>query len=244
MAKTRKAATDHTTNGESNDGVENQPLVEAYASGGKVSIAPLQLRIATFEINGTAPYLQLKFSQKAKNKIYETQKLGEKAKSRKTRVERDFEEDYKHCMHVSEDGWYGIPATAFKCAMVSACRLAGIPMTRAKLLVHVKADGLDAESQDPLVRIEGKPTMHVGHVRNANGSADLRVRGQWKEWSAVVRVEYDETCIDQEDVLQLMYRAGRQVGIGEGRPDSKKSCGMGFGVFDAIIAAGQKSRAA
>jgi hypothetical protein len=27
---------------------------------------------------------------------------------------------------------------------------------------------------------------------------------------------------------------GRQVGIGEGRPDSRNSCGMGWGLFEIV----------
>ena len=212
----------------------------------RITVEPLKMLPVTFDLTGKAssPYLQLKFSEKNKRKIAETQKQGEKAKNRKARVERDFDDDYKHALHVSEDGWHGIPATAFKNAMVSAFRLAGIPMTRAKLLVHVVADGLDAESNDALVRIQGKPEMHVGHVRNANGSTDLRVRGIWRQWTAKVTVEYDSTCIGPEDVLALMYRAGAQVGVGEGRPDSKKSCGMGMGLFDVTIAGMEKKKAA
>jgi hypothetical protein len=34
-----------------------------------------------------------------------------------------------------------------------------------------------------------------------------------------------------EDVANLMARVGMQVGIGEGRPDSKNSAGMGWGLF-------------
>ena len=226
------------------DGTAPETPDAPYSDGGRVEVQPLMNRMASFLVTGTMPYLQLKFSQKAKNKIYETQQQGEKAKSRKVRTERNFESDYEHAAHVSEDGWHGIPATAFKAAMVSACRLAGIPMTRAKLLVHVKADGLDAESGDGLIRIVGKPEMHVGHVRNANGSADLRVRAIFKKWSAVVNVQYDASCIGEADVLSLIYRAGQQVGIGEGRADSKKSCGMGYGFFDVELASAEKSRAA
>lgn len=34
------------------------------------------------------------------------------------------------------------------------------------------------------------------------------------------------------DIVNLMMRVGQQVGIGEGRPDSKNSAGMGWGLFD------------
>ena len=35
-----------------------------------------------------------------------------------------------------------------------------------------------------------------------------------------------------QDVTNLLMRVGQQVGIGEGRPDSKNSAGMGWGTFN------------
>ena len=34
-----------------------------------------------------------------------------------------------------------------------------------------------------------------------------------------------------EDVINLLTRAGQQVGVGEGRPYSKSSNGLGYGLF-------------
>lgn len=200
-----------------------------------VTIRPPMFNEVTFRIVGTAPYVQLKFSEKTKNKMMATQQAGEKSKSRKARDARDFDSDYESALHRFPDGKFGIPATAIKAALVSACRLAGVPMTRAKLLVHVVQDGLDGESGDPLIFIEGKPQKIISPVRNANGSADLRVRAQWVTWSANVTIRYDAGCIAGEDVMNLLMRAGMQVGIGEGRPDSKKSCGQGWGTFEVTL---------
>lgn len=208
----------------------------------RVTIEPLKMALAEFQIKGKTPYMQLQFSEKSRNKMMASQAAGEKAKSKKARAERDFADDYKNAKHVSTEGWHGIPATALKSAMVSACRLCGVPMTRAKLLLHVQADGYDVKSLDQLIKIEGTPEIDIRPVKNANGSTDLRVRALWKEWSAIVRVEYDSGCISVEDVLQLLYRAGRQVGIGEGRPDSKKSTGLGLGLFDVEVAGAEKAK--
>jgi len=38
--------------------------------------------------------------------------------------------------------------------------------------------------------------------------------------------------LTEEDVVNLIARVGMQVGIGEGRPDSKASAGLGFGLFE------------
>jgi hypothetical protein len=50
-------------------------------------------------------------------------------------------------------------------------------------------------------------------------------------WSATLRVKFDADQFTVTDVVNLLSRAGGQVGIGEGRPDSKESAGMGWGTF-------------
>jgi hypothetical protein len=37
-----------------------------------------------------------------------------------------------------------------------------------------------------------------------------------------------------DDVTNLINRVGLQVGIGEGRPDSKDSAGIGLGLFEIV----------
>jgi hypothetical protein len=103
-------------------------------------------------------------------------------------------------------------------------------MTRAKLSIFIEADGVSRDGT-PLVRIYGEPEMHTGHVRNETGVVDIRARPMWREWSLKLRVRYDAEQFTVTDVANLIMRAGMQVGVGEGRPDSKKSTGMGWGTF-------------
>ncbi len=104
-------------------------------------------------------------------------------------------------------------------------------MTRAKLALFVIADGVDAVDGTPLVKIEGTPEPVEHLVKPASGGADIRVRAMWREWRVRLRIEYDADMFSLQDVLNLLLRVGRQVGIGEGRPDSKSSSGMGWGTF-------------
>lgn len=187
-------------------------------------------------IKGAAPYVQHKFSQKSREQMKAAQELGDKKKSVKKREPKNFEQCYKDAMHVSTEGWHGIPATAFRNAMISACRIAGVTMTRAKLAIFVEADGFDDDGT-PLIRItKGSPKPHEMHVRVGQGSnptTDIRVRPMWEPgWEAVVRVRFDADFIDGQQVVNLMMRVGKQVGIGEGRPDSRSGNGMGWGLFE------------
>lgn len=196
-----------------------------------ITIAPPNLQEAIFTIRGNAPFVQAKFSLKARAMMRDKMLAGSTAAKGRKREARDFEDDYKQAQHISTEGWNGIPAPAFRQALISACRVCGFQMTKAKLSVFVIQDGIDADGT-PLVRIYGDHEPLESTVRNATGVADIRVRPIWKEWSARVHVRYDGDQFTLDDVSNLMARAGLQVGIGEGRPDSKASTGQGWGTFD------------
>lgn len=200
-----------------------------------MAIKEPDLRTVTFRINGNAPYVQAAFSVKARMMMEEKMLAGSKAKKGKNKEARDFDDDYKQAQHRSADGWNGMPASAFRAALISACRLVGFKMTLAKLSVFVEADGYDAVDATPLVRIIGDPKPLKVPVRNATGVADIRVRPVWHEWTADVRVRYDADQFSQDDVFRLMKRVGLQVGIGEGRPDSRESAGQGWGTFSVEV---------
>lgn len=204
------------------------------AAAAAVQISPPNLQAVRLRIRGTAPYAQLRFSEKAMAMMAEKMMAGSTAKKGRAKEARDFDEDYRQAQHVSEDGWVGIPASAFRNAMVDACRLVGFKMTLAKLAVFVHADGVDKVDGLPLIKIEGDPEPNRMHVRNATGVADLRVRAMWRQWAANVVIEYDADQFRLQDVVNLMARVGRQVGIGEGRPNSKQSTGLGWGTFEIV----------
>ena len=199
-----------------------------------VVIAAPNMMVATFRIYGTAPYVQNAFSHKTATQMLQAQQAT-KATSRKKKDPRDIEADFQGAMHKTEKGSYGIPAGAFRAAMISACRVAGFQMTKAKLSVFVVADGLDAADGTPLVHFDaGEPEMNKMHVRLESGVASIAIRPMWREWSCELKCKWDGDQFSSQDVANLLERAGQQVGIGEGRPDSKKSCGMGWGTFTLI----------
>lgn len=199
-----------------------------------VQITPPRFDRADVRIVGTSPYMQHKFSAKARAQIEATQREGSRSRKGKQREARQFEEDWIAAQHISKEGWHGIPAPAFRNALIDACRMAGFAMTRAKMSIFVIADGYDRDDGTPLVRIEGElqPPGDPQLVRNASGVIDLRMRPVWPQWSAVVQIKWDADQFSAADVLNLLARAGIQVGIGEGRPFSKNSNGLGFGCWE------------
>lgn len=199
----------------------------------KYHISPPNMGVASFNLIGTSPLMVSSFTQKAIDKMRAVHEAGMQARGKKVREKRNFDDDYEQAHHRSQQGWAGFPAGAFRTAMVDACRLVGFQMTKAKLAVFVESDGLDAVTSVPLVRIIGSPKMSVKPERNDDGSMDLRARPVWETWSInPLRVKFDMDQFAVEDVFNLLLRAGMQVGIGEGRPNSRNSTGIGYGLFD------------
>lgn len=196
-----------------------------------IHISAPRMRTATFRITGTAPYVQSRFSYKTIKQIEDAVKAGNTQNKGKKRPPRDFEDDYRQSQHVSTDGWIGMPASAFRVAMVDACRAANYVMTKAKMAVFIEADGFDALDGKPLIRIVGRPEMTKELLRNDTGGPTIRVRTMWRQWFAEVRIRFDEDMFTLGDAANLLMRVGEQVGIGEGRPYSRNSTGCGWGTF-------------
>jgi hypothetical protein len=207
----------------------------ASAVASSVVITPPDIRVIQLQIEGASPLVINKFSAKAKEMMMATQMAGSTAKSKKAREAKDFETLFNGARHVSSDGWDGIHAASFRNAAISACRAAGFVMTKAKLAIFIEPDGFDADDMTPLVRItKGEPQMVVSPCRNASGVIDLRPRPTYFPGGADLRIKYDAGILTETDVVNLMARVGLQVGIGEGRPDSKQSAGVGNGLFNLV----------
>ena len=203
-----------------------------------VTIKPPNMKVAKFNLIGTELLVINKMSARAKAAMMATQAEGSTATGRKKREPKDFDKLFKEAAHVSREGWYGVHAGCFRNAMISACRLIGLHMTKMKLSVFVEADGYDNEDGQPLVRIHApNPKRLDMHARNDNGSIDIRSRPVWEPgWRIELRIRWDADQYTLADIANLLSRVGAQVGIGEGRPDSKNSNGMGWGLFDVEAA--------
>lgn len=206
---------------------------EGTQEGGLVTVAAPRMQVAVTRITGFAPLMVHRFSKKAE--LMAKHEAGSRANAgKKDKAARDFKADYEAARYKDkEKGWDGINAACIRNALISACRTIGIKMTQMKLAAFVEADGYD-EDGTPLIRVYGEPVMDVRYARNTTGVVDLRARPRWDKWHANIRVRYDADMISFADLSNLMMRAGQQVGIGEGRPDSPKSAGIGYGLFDVV----------
>lgn len=145
----------------------------------------------------------------------------------------DPEAMYNEARYISKEGWDGFNAAAVRNALISACRLGNMKMTIAKLSVFVIADGLDKdEPQYNLVRIYGTRTRLDAIGRLANGAPNPVYRPMYFPWRARLRIAFDSDQLTIHDVANLLHRVGRQIGLCEGRYDSKNSAGQGWGCFE------------
>lgn len=199
----------------------------------KVVITPPKIETVKFHLEGTAPLVQLKFTEKAKATLV-GKFQAEPTNKKKVHDKRDFDEEFKQAVHTSTEGWIGVHAGAFRAGLISACRLANYKMTIAKLSVFIVSDGIDNSTGEPLVKLQGKPEKLLMVVRNSGfgNPPDLRMRAKFWPWKIDLKVSFDAGQFSATDVTNLLSRVGQQIGIGEGRPDSTNSAGMGWGTFD------------
>ena len=91
---------------------------DAVPKSDVISISPANFETIALTIEGTAPYMQARFSAKAMQAMMAKQAAGSTAKKGSKRDARNFDEDFKQAQHLSSDGWNGIPASAFRNACI------------------------------------------------------------------------------------------------------------------------------
>jgi len=199
-----------------------------------VDISAPNFGTAVFKIIGTAPLVIHRFSKKIADDFGRGMEAPNAKKGAKTKREPvKLEDIYNEGRYISDEGWDGFNASAIRSGMISVCRLVNYKMTLAKMSVFVVQDGWDKiEPQIPLVRIYGNPVMQKDIGRVATGNSYLIVRPAYHNWHAEIKIRWDNDQFTIDNITNLLNRVGQQCGIGEGRPDSKKSCGMGWGTFE------------
>jgi hypothetical protein len=202
-------------------------------------ITPPNFETLQIWIEGTSQLVVCAFSGKNREALMAIQRAGATSRSRtRTRTPKDFNEAYEGSRHISEEGWDGIVYTALRNAMISATGTSAYQTAKAQRCLFIIPEGIDKRDGVPLVRIHGKPERFDMPARLlTTGSFDIRTRPRWRKWGMQVTIEYDADWFRDTDVLNLLNRAGKTIGIGEGRYGSKNSNGLGWGCFK--LAAGR-----
>jgi len=178
----------------------------------KVILKPINQQNLLVTIEGITPLIQHKWTEKA------LRQMREKGSGRKTRdrESRNPEEEAGSATYVTEDGEYGIPVTALKSAIISAAHKdIGIEKTLVRKALFIRCS--DANMVLPMKC--SNPAIREDCVRVGAGSADLRYRPEFQQWSVSFEVEIDADLLQPGDLFRLIDRAGFGVGIGEWRPE-------------------------
>ena len=190
-----------------------------------IEIQPVKQCVVELQIksrSGMGGLICHSHSEKTRKKMEEKHGNIKPIAKREKRVP---EQEYEACFYRLEDGTYGFPCGAFKQAAIRAIKMIdGINMTDARQMFFILPDGRDVVHQIPCVRIYGEPVMRTDEVK-VQQSMDLRYRPEFPEWTATLRIEYDEDNISPSSIGSLLHRAGMSVGIGEWRPEKSGDFG-------------------
>jgi hypothetical protein len=179
-----------------------------------ITLPRLNVQQIRIRLVGDSALICHAWSEKAKREMLDKQMK----KAKQAREAKDPEQDYQQSLYRHPDGGYGFPAVAFKNAAVDACSsISGITKVEARGAFHIIGD---------MVKIEGTPTPREDMVRVGMGTADIRYRGEFREWSADIDMRFNANVLSPEQIANLFNTAGFAVGVGEWRPQRDGSFGM------------------
>jgi hypothetical protein len=180
----------------------------------QASVIPrINLKRIEVTIEGLSELIVHRWSDKAVQMIKDKQQK----KAKQAKEARDPEAEYNASFYHDADGDFAFPCSGIKSCMVDACSYAdGITKVSCRGAFHIIGD---------YAKIKGKEYMREDMVRIGMGTADIRYRGAFPEWSISFQIEYNENVISQEQIANLLDLAGYSVGLAEWRPQKNGSFG-------------------
>lgn len=114
---------------------------------------------------------------------------------------------------ISKGAKFGFPTVAFKASAVSGAYRSGVLKNKvvANGAIHIAGEFAVIESDTPKMRED--------IVRIGMGTADLRYRGQFDNWSTVLDITYNAGVFTLEQIVNMFNLGGFACGIGEWRPE-------------------------
>ena len=195
-----------------------------------IEIRPLDIKEVKIKIVGDTPLIVHAWSEKAKRMMLEAQMKTTKTKAREL---RDPYDDFINSMYwltekpestpeafekaVREGARWGFHVTAIKMAGNAAAYRLGWVKNQMGLR---GAYFLKSEYGDMAEIISDTPIMREDMVRVGMGSADLRYRGEFRNWSMNLTLEYNASGdYSLEQIVNIINAGGYACGLGEWRPE-------------------------
>lgn len=193
----------------------------------RIELPPLRIATMRVKLVGDSPLIMHKWSEKAKREMLDKQmKRAKRGKDAKDPW-RDFcdsmywlsEQPAEPTEADLKKATFGFPVVAFKAAAVDSCsHIDGVTKVEARGAFHISGE---------FAKIEGPPpAMREDMVKIAMGTADIRYRGEFREWSTTLTVRYNTNGLSPEQIVNLFNTAGFAIGVGEWRPQRDGSYGM------------------
>lgn len=201
-----------------------------------IEIRPLELKQVKIKIIGDSPLIVHAWSDKAKRMMLEAQmgKTKTKAKEKRdpfdefinsmywlTEVPESTPEAYSKA--VANGAKWGFPVGAIK----QAANSAAYRMKWVKNQMELRGAYFLKSEFGEMAEIKGSiPEMREDMVRIGMGSADLRYRGEFKNWYMDFVLEYNASGgMSLEQIVNCINAGGFACGIGEWRPEKDGSFG-------------------
>jgi hypothetical protein len=166
----------------------------------------IDVRRVRIRIVGDSPLITHAWSDKAKQMMLDKQmKKGTQAKAAK-----DPEQDYQDSMYHLPDGRKGFPAVGIKACAIRGAKALGMVMADTRAAFHITGD---------LLPIDGEPRPREDMVRVGMGTADIRYRAEFVEWSIDLPIAYNARMVSVEQIVAMLDAGGFGTGIGEWRPE-------------------------
>lgn len=205
----------------------------AKTSGKQIEIPAIDIQYMRLTLTGTSPLIVHAWSDKAKRQILDKQMKVAKTRARETRnpVEDFINSLYwltpkpaqytEQAFHqaLEQGARFGFPAVAFKSAAVSAGYRSGVTQNKTvpNSAFHINVD---------MVEVKGTPEMREDMVRIGMGVADIRYRGEFRQWEVELPLRYNAAVFSDGQIVNLFNLGGFACGIGEWRPERGGSYGM------------------
>lgn len=203
-----------------------------------IQITPISIKTVAIRIVGDTPLIVHAWSEKAKKMMLDAQmgKTKTKAKEKKDpfddfiqsmywlegKPEKSTPEDFEKA--VKNGAKWGFPVGAIK----QAANSAAYRMKWVKNQMELRGSYFLKTEYGDMAEIKGcVPQIREDMVRVGMGTADIRYRGEFRDWYIDCIIEYNENgSMRLEQILNCINAGGYTVGIGEWRPEKDGSFGM------------------
>lgn len=203
-----------------------------------IEIRPIQIKKATIHIAGDSPLIVHAWSEKAKREMLEKQMKVTKTKAK---TAKNPVEDFIRSMYwltpmpkemtesafneaIQNGARFGFPVTGFKQAAISAAYRMGWAKDKASLR---GAFFIDCDENQMVEIKSDPPIMREDMVKLLGTTADIRYRGEFRNWSADITVSFNENGqYTLEQIINIINAGGYVCGIGEWRPEKDGQYGM------------------